>query len=164
MAKAIKLKNGYYLDTTSIKHDRENLKNILNRYRNFSATVHNVGNSNNMTGVLFNESYGNTDDISLNNGKITISNSVNTIKISYRIRYDWDAEIGTFCNMLTCGGDIWSTQDAINHNIAVQMISALPPFVIDVSNNKIIDLKMWSSDSGTHYANASVYILVEIID
>lgn len=164
MAKAIKYKDDYYLDTTSIMHDRNNVKNILNRYRNFSANVSNVGNSNNMTVVSFNESYGNTDEIFLNNGRITISNNIKTVKVSYRIRYDWDSEIGTFCNMLTCGGDIWPTQDTINHNIAVQMISALPPFVIDVSTNKIIDLKMWDGDSGTHYSNAIVYVLVEVVN
>ena len=164
MAKAVKFKNDYYFDTTSMVHNRKSVKDILNRYRNFGTAINTVGNSNNITVVSFDESYGNTNEIFLNNGRINISDSINTVKVSYRVRYDWDAEIGTFCNMLVCGGDIWNTQDTINHNIAVQMISALPPFVIDVSTNKIIDLKMWNSDTGTHYANANVYVLVEVID
>ena len=164
MSKAIKYKNDYYLDSSSIIHNRQKLSDILNKYRNFATQVHYVNNSNDMTIVNFNESYGNNNDIYLNNGRICTSESVHTIKISYRIRYDWDAEIGIFSNMLTCGGDIWNTQDSINHDVSTQMISALPSFIIDVSNNKIIDLKMWCGDSETHYVNANVYVLVEIID
>lgn len=140
------------------------LKKYFNKYKNFSCNVETVGDNNNITIVSFDEAYGNTDEIYLSNGRINISDSINTVKVSYRVRYDWNAETGLFYNMITCGGDIWSTQDTINHDIAIQMISAVPPFIIDVSTNKIIDLKMWNGDTGTHYANATVYVLVEVIE
>ena len=143
------------------------LRQLLNAYKIFTSTVQTVGTESSKTSVNFSYSYGNTNDISLSGGKIAISNNIKTVKVSYIIRYDWDADIERFNSRLFCGDAHWLTHTLINHSINLVMTSCISNFVIDVTTNKTIDLQMWygnAESQGNANSNADVYVIVEVIE
>lgn len=156
------------LPDTSTPLNAENLNNNFNllktKYWSGICEITSLPTETNWLVVPFNKIKTNTNQIIIENGIITVSEKIKSVKVSYNVRHDWSnkQEVGYYQMLNGEGGDIWATHVA---HIAKgsQAIPSYSNFVIDTSRVKNIHLKMWASEQ-TNEVSATAYIYVEVLE
>ena len=106
----------------------------------------------------------NTEQITVNNGIITVGEKIKAVKVSYNVRYDWNTPQGFIYYQLLNGngGDLWVTQSA-HEARGHQAIPNFAGYVIDTSVYKTIHMKMYANQQ-TNNVVATAYIYIEVLE
>lgn len=106
--------------------------------------------------------------LTYNNNLVTIGKGVNTVKISYDIRYDWGSPNNIYYHAMITStlGDMWPTHNSIYKTGDNAIHQGYNSFILNVTEGVEIGLTIWltgvSSTTNTNAANFSMTI--EVID
>lgn len=166
MAKSIKFKNDTYLDSTSIRHNKELLSDILNK-TNEIITVSLSSQLNNLTAdgdIVFDKYVSIGNKLTLNNGKVKIGANVKKVKVSGACFIDTANSTGYLWLFINRNDSIVASN--LTAGATIYKSCSIATRVIEVSEGDLISLEI-DNTGGTPYSIRSghnTYLTVEVVE
>lgn len=170
MSKSVKFTNDNYLDSSSIKHKRRTLNDILNNYIEvrYDGSINTPLNFDNRIRVPFNvECNGSNNNLYLRNNCVVIGKNINKVKIDYNVRIDWDTPLSAVYNFMitTSGGDQWITHRTCYKDRYIQYGVCVTSFLLNVAEGTEIALLTWCADADeAKTGNYNIGMVVQAIE
>lgn len=99
---------------------------------------------------------------------VTIGKGINTVKISYDVRYDWDSpnNINYHAMVTTSSGDMWITHNSVYKDSNNAIHQGYGSFILNVQEGEQIGLLVWLTgvSGATTIGSANYSMTVEVID
>ena len=148
------------VESESVKYKNEKLTSFLNNNNClirvlYGGTLAEYADYSGRRYVPFNDVF-QTENIKgrviLDNDVVTLGKGISTVKISYDIRYDYDAPSSVFYHAMVTtakSGELWSTHNAVYKQYNIATHQGYGSFILNVQEGEQIGLLVWLTGVST---------------